>query len=111
MDPRHIGERLLTERRRRGLTQADVAREVGVSQSHISGIEKGHSLEWTTIKKLCKLYEIKYEDLVLRGIGDRTATNDAIDGDPELTVTDRSLLAAIYDLMRKRGPLTDGSAV
>lgn len=36
-----IAERVRTTRRQRGWTQADLARRLGVSQSHVSGIEAG----------------------------------------------------------------------
>jgi transcriptional regulator with XRE-family HTH domain len=107
---RYVGERLLAERRRRGLTQAQVAQQVGVSQAHISAIETGRSLDWTTINKLGELYDIPQHALAGRALGIRSEVEDAIEVAVELNATDRALLLAMYQFMRARGPLSNPQA-
>lgn len=99
----YIGERLLMERRKRGMTQTDVAKVVGVSQTQISAIETGKQIDWPTIFKLCDLYQLDHRDLASGSLGMSTATERAITVDPEITAADRPLLLGIYKMMRARG--------
>ncbi len=107
MNMLYPGERLTRERRKRKLTQTDVAGKVGVSQAHISAIETGRRLDWRTINKLCDLYEIPQLDLATRALGIRTELEDAIEKAAEIGAEDRALLLSMYRFMRDRGPLAN----
>lgn len=110
MDFNHIGPRLLAERRRRRLTQAQVAEEVGVSQPHISALETGRTLDWRTISKLEDFYDIPKHDLAARAFGLQTEVHQAIRKAVEIFSTDRDLLLSMYEFMRARGPLAGSGA-
>lgn len=107
MNRHYIGERLTAERRRRGLTQAAVAARVGVSQAHISAIERGRSLDWTTINNLSDLYDIPKHTLAGRAFGWRSELEEAITNAAEIGAADRTLLLSMYQFMRDRGPLAN----
>lgn len=93
-----------------GLTQVKVAQQVGVSQAHISAIERGRSLDWVTINKLSQIYDIPQHALAARALGIRSEVEDAIEVAAELNADDRSLLLAMYKFMQARGPLADAGA-
>lgn len=105
MDLLFMREKLLTERRRRGLTQQQAARQAGLSQSTVSNLETGRSNDWGAIQKLCDLYEMSFEELSLRIWQIESAVEQAIKSAPELSDDHRSLLLAMYQHMRDRGPL------
>lgn len=57
LDNKKVGERIRKLRIQKGLSQIELAREIGVSQTHMSNIEKGHAgiSLWTAVKISRKL--------------------------------------------------------
>ena len=55
----HIGELLKQARKKKGLTQAEAAAKVGVSQGVLSQHESGSDMRVTTLISYCKVYGIK----------------------------------------------------
>lgn len=105
MDLRYIGEEIQRVRRRRGMTQEDLATVVGVSQTHVSNIEKGKAADAETARRLCDLLEIDFSGLVAVAVGAASGAQREIREDPALNGADRDLLLKIYQIMRERGPL------
>ncbi len=63
LDYRTFGERVLLARRRRGMTQPELARHVGRSASHISDIEHGTAKpSYAVIADICALLDIAEPD-------------------------------------------------
>lgn len=58
--------RLRYHRTRLGLTQADIARMVGVAESTIIALENGHrkTARATTLGRLCQTFDVPLEDIV-----------------------------------------------
>lgn len=56
--------KLLKKRLEKGLSQADVARGIGMSQSMVHYVEKG-AQNPKTIKKMAEFLKIRMEDLVI----------------------------------------------
>ena len=60
-----ISEKLKLLRTKMGLTQSDIARAIGVERSTYTYYELGKTLpDWPTIKKLAKIFNINYYDLL-----------------------------------------------
>lgn len=58
-----VGERVLYERRRRHLSQMELAQRSGLGQQHVSKIEKGHLRPRRgTLQKLVKALGMKVDD-------------------------------------------------
>jgi transcriptional regulator with XRE-family HTH domain len=99
-----VGEDISLQRRRRALTQTDLAVAVGVHQTHVSNIERGRTTDWATIIKICKELEIDHESLMKRAFGFESAVESDISDDPSLRSEDRGLLLTIYRELKRRGP-------
>ena len=63
IDYQQFGERMMLARRRRKLTQFDIAQRVGVSSSHISDIERGAAKPaHHVIVEICTILDIAEPD-------------------------------------------------
>ncbi len=66
-DPEYLvlGRALAALRRRAGLTQAQVADAVGISNTFVSQVERGHrGLSWRTLNRVLGVYRATLRDLV-----------------------------------------------
>lgn len=66
-----LHEKLLMERKRKGLKQKYVAGIAGISPGYYSRIERGTDVKLSTLAKICRAMEV---DLYV-GIGDYPALN------------------------------------
>lgn len=106
MDLRVIGDEIHQARRSRGWTQGDLGRKVGVSQAHVSDIERGQASGAPGIvEKMCNELDIDFRQAVGRAFGVYSQAETAILNDPSLRAEDRQLLLLIHREMVKRGPL------
>ncbi|MBI4333995.1 MAG: ImmA/IrrE family metallo-endopeptidase [Chloroflexi bacterium] len=65
VDPRVLGERLQEVRKTRGLTQEDVARELGIARTSITAVEKGERrVQAGELIKLARLYGRQVNELL-----------------------------------------------
>lgn len=65
IDPKLLGQRLQESRKARGLTQQDVANELGVARTTVTALEKGERrIQPKDIIELAKLYGREVSDLV-----------------------------------------------
>lgn len=99
-----IGEEIQTARRAQGLTQGQLASRLGVSQTHISNIERGRTADASTAKGACRELGLDFRRLVGLRFGVFTPVEAAIRDDPYMVTTDRTLLLTIYRELRQRGP-------
>ena len=71
----HIGRKIRDHRRRKGLTQAELAERVGISLSFLGHIERGtRKLSVETLYELCKALNCSADQLL--GTGKYTPTSD-----------------------------------
>ena len=66
-DPEYLalGRALAAMRRRAGLTQAQVADRVGIGNTFVSQVERGHrGLSWRTLNQVLRVYGATLRDLV-----------------------------------------------
>lgn len=62
------GQKLRTERLRRGLTQSDMGEMMGLSTSYISSLERGQRrISWNVGKKLHQCFGISYDYIMEAG--------------------------------------------
>lgn len=59
-----VSERLKEMRKRKGLTQKELANKVGVSESYICQIEAGKMVSLTKLDKMAEALGCKVKDLV-----------------------------------------------
>jgi len=60
----HLGKRLKALRRRRGMTQSDLARRAGLSLGYLARLELGrHDPSLTTVRKLARALKVTVADL------------------------------------------------
>ena len=65
-DLRQIGNRLLTLRKGKGLTQAELAERAGLADRTYADIERGTvNMRLTTLVKICEALNIRPNDLLL----------------------------------------------
>jgi transcriptional regulator with XRE-family HTH domain len=63
--PETIGQRLARLRKERGITQVELAQELGVTQSHVSEWERGNlRLHGELIATIARLLEVTADELV-----------------------------------------------
>lgn len=69
-----VGSRLRKLRKERGLTQADLARQIGIQQSDLSRMEKGeYRVSLDKLFKILAVFDLDLADF----FGDKPATNDS----------------------------------
>ena len=60
----NLGKRLKALRRRRGMTQSDLARRAGLSLGYLARLELGrHDPSLTTVRKLARALKVTVADL------------------------------------------------
>ncbi len=101
------GEKIQQVRRQRRMTQAELAAMVGVSQGHISNIERGVTSDMGTVERICSALDLDVKSVLLESLGIVDEWETKILNDPALRADDRTLLVSIYKIMRGRGPLGD----
>lgn len=100
-----VGNRIHEARRVRKMTQGELARRVGVSQGHVSNVERGVTVDVETIGKIAAVLDLDMKQLMLEFLGVFTELESKIMADPALRNEERELLVEIYRVFRKRGPL------
>lgn len=74
-----LGERIKSVRKEKKQKQSEFAEALGISQSHLSGIEKDSvKPSLTIIKLICVMYNIN-EDWLLNGVGEPVKLGNLID--------------------------------
>ena len=69
-----VGGRLRKLRKEKGLTQADLARQIGIQQSDLSRMEKGeYRVSLDKLFKILAVFDLDLADF----FGDKTVTNDS----------------------------------
>ena len=99
---RAVGKRIKTVRQRRGLTQDQLAEQVGLSPKYISGIERGvENPTMEILLRVAKALEVEPYDLFL--FGESEESEKALRKGIEKMVreADREKLQLFFDLMRK----------
>jgi transcriptional regulator with XRE-family HTH domain len=76
--PESIGQRLARMRKERGITQTELAAELGVTQSHVSEWERGNlRLHGELIAEIARLLEVTADELLgLSSAGERPGTRN-----------------------------------
>jgi len=83
VDPKmeHFGERVREARRRRGMTQRDLAGETGLSVQYISDIERGCAVGAAeTIARLCRALDLSMDEIFLAAGYDNDEQENGSDG-------------------------------
>jgi transcriptional regulator with XRE-family HTH domain len=102
---RSIGSAIRDARRAAGWTQAELAMTAGVSQSHVSMIERGAVTHRVTTRRICELLGIDSDlDALTYGriFGDTTEVTEEIQNDWRLEPFDKALLVMIYKELCQR---------
>lgn len=74
-----IGNRLLSFRKRAGLTQAEVAEKAGLSDRTYADIERGSvNMRIETVLRICQVLHITPDALFAEKVGEALATEDAL---------------------------------
>ena len=69
-DELKIGERLIALRKKKKITQRELAKSLNLSANHICSMEKNsRSVTFRTLKELCRIYNVN-ETWLLTGKGD-----------------------------------------
>lgn len=69
-----MNEKLKELREKRGLSQAEVAQEIGVSRQMYNKYERGDTEpSLSSIKALCRLYNVSYEEILDSGYDSKTS--------------------------------------
>jgi len=98
-----VGERIQQERRRRNLTQAEFALQVGYSQATVSNWERGQaSVPGPARPRIKELLGIDMMLVTAEAMGLVTRVETAIHLDPDLTPEARVALMAVYRELTKR---------
>ena len=61
----HIGDRIVSLRKEKGLRQADLSRRIGIPQATLSGYEKGHrevGADW--LSKMAVFFDVSVDYLI-----------------------------------------------
>lgn len=88
----HIGMRLRAARTRRGLTQEEVAEQLGKAVETISNIERGHTLTGLeTLDRLCRRLEIPMSEVLEGYDGERQVPKVRLELEHRLGELARSL--------------------
>ena len=96
-----FSERLAALRRERGMTQAELAAELGISKSAVSMYERGNrEPELDLLQEMADLFGVSVSSLLGR------EKDDLLGGDPELTaylesLRDRPELRMLFSLTQK----------
>ena len=62
--PKSLGKRIKSIRRKKGLTQEDLAEKVGISRAYMGFIEQGrYSASLEVIEKISKVLKVRMSDL------------------------------------------------
>ena len=78
-DMHAVGARILTIRRSRGLTQADVAEKAGLSDRAYADIERGDvNMRVSTLMKVCAALDITPNDVLTEKTTSRFARKDEL---------------------------------
>lgn len=113
MNKKNIGQNLGTLRRQCGMTQSQIAEQIGVSIDHISHVEIGKgSISLALLLKICKLMNVTPNDILAGEYGTKSADEDnafqeeaEYGGDislEELNPGDRILMKYMYQFMVNR---------
>ena len=71
-DPRAIGDKLLAARKRRGLTQAELAEKAGLADRTYADIERGESMmRVNTLMSICQVLRITPNDILTEDMHDQ----------------------------------------
>ena len=113
MNKKNIGQNLGTLRRQCGMTQSQIAEQIGVSIDHISHVEIGKgSISLALLLKICKLMNVTPNDILAGEYGTKAADEDDMfredaeyGGDislEDLNPGDRILMKYMYQFMVNR---------
>ena len=113
MNKKNIGQNLGTLRRQCGMTQAQIAEQIGVSIDHISHVEIGKgSISLALLLKICKLMNVTPNDILAGEYGTKYADEDDVFQEQseygsklsleELNPGDRILMKYMYQFMVNR---------
>lgn len=113
MNKKNIGQNLGTLRRQCGMTQSQIAEQIGVSIDHISHVEIGKgSISLALLLKICKLMNVTPNDILAGEYGTKSADEDDLfredaeyGGDislEDLNPGDRILMKYMYQFMVNR---------
>ncbi len=120
MNRKNVGQNLRMLRRQCGMTQAQLAQEIGVSTDHVSHAEIGFgSISLPLLLDICKLLGVTPNDLLAGEYAPDSADDDVfmeeegLDGKTlsfrNINPDDRMVLNYMYQFMvkRKKGPRSD----
>jgi len=66
-----VGDRIKGVRKKKNITQVELAESIGITQSHLSQIENDHrNPSITTLEKICKELDIPISGLLLLSLQD-----------------------------------------
>ena len=69
-DMNRFGEKLRTLRKRRGLSQTEMAEILGVQQSYVGKLERGERApNVTMIRKVAELFNVSFDQLMNDAVG------------------------------------------
>lgn len=89
-----LAERLKIAREKAGLSQAQLAEVIGVSQQSIAKIESGDTLQPRKIKEIAKVLDVSQKWLLL-GIEENASLSDFVVGEAESSHLDPAIFADI----------------
>ena len=99
---RAVGKRIKIVRQRSGLTQDQLAEQVGLSPKYISGIERGvENPTMDTLLRLAKVLGVESYDLFLFGESEESEKVLRKGIEKMVREADRGKLQLYFDVMRK----------
>lgn len=103
-----FGAEIRAARTARGMSQGSLAAQLGVSQGHISNIERGKVVDLATSRRAFGALGIDPQTVMMKDAG-MSEAEIAIMNDPALRTDDRAPLLEIYRVFRRRGPLGEAA--
>ena len=65
LDPKQIGKRVRSERRRLAMSQSELAKLIGTTQGHVSGWERGyHMMSLETVAAISETLSVSLDQIV-----------------------------------------------
>lgn len=102
-DAVRFGRRIASRRKKSKIKQTELAERVGISQQHMSGIERGKGgISFEVFIKLCIALNVNSDYLLGGTLRASNIPKGVVDGLNQCTEEDQTLAADIIELFKKK---------